>query len=163
MSRKPTKAAVAAATLPVNSNWEQLIRIAPYSRELGLEHFSSGADWCVLKVPYAEKLIGYPETRILHGGVITALMDVAFGLAIFVRLGELRPMATLDLRIDYLKPATPDLDVLGGAVCYKLSTELAFVRGCAYHDTPEDPIATSIAIFMFTGGPVISLDGVVKP
>jgi len=67
-------------------------------------------------------------------------------------------MATLDLRIDYLKAATPGREIFGGAVCYKLGHELAFVRGCAYHDTPDDPIATSSAIFMFTGGLVIALD-----
>ncbi|MES3015035.1 MAG: PaaI family thioesterase, partial [Pseudomonadota bacterium] len=108
MSTKLAKAARAAPSSALDARWRQLTRISPYSRELGLELAHAGADWCVLRVPYAEKLIGYPETRVLHGGVITALMDVAFGLAIFVRLGELRPMATLDLRIDYLKPATPD-------------------------------------------------------
>lgn len=163
MSSKPAKAAPAASSHALDARWQRLIRISPYSRELGLELAHIGADWCVLRVPYAEKLIGYPETRVLHGGVITALMDVAFGLSIFVRSGELRPMATLDLRIDYLKPATPDRDVLGGAVCYKVNPELAFVRGCAYHDTPDDPIATSIAIFMFTGGPAIPLGEGVAP
>ena len=65
---------------------------------------------------------------------------------------------TLDLRIDYLKAATPGREIFGGAACYKLGHELAFVRGGAYHDTPDDPIATSSAIFMFTGGPVSALD-----
>ncbi|WP_418319811.1 PaaI family thioesterase [Piscinibacter sakaiensis] len=163
MNTNAANATPAAPSGALDARWRQLTRISPYSRELGLELAHVGVDWCVLRVPYAEKLIGYPETRVLHGGVITALMDVAFGLSIFVRLGELRPMATLDLRIDYLKPATPDRDVLGGAVCYKLSSELAFVRGCAYHDTPDDPIATSIAIFMFTGGPPISLEKAGQP
>jgi uncharacterized protein (TIGR00369 family) len=138
--------------------WRQITAISPYSRELGLELQSVQPDWCVIKVPYDERLVGNPRTQVLHGGVVTALLDSCYGLAIFVRMNQLRAMATLDLRIDYLKPATPGRHVLGGAVCYKLSTELAFVRGCAYHDSPDDPIATSVAIFMFTGGPVISLE-----
>lgn len=142
--------------------WQQITLISAYSRELKLSLHSVKPEWCVIKVPYDEQLIGNPNTRVLHGGVITALMDSCYGLAIFVRMGELRPLATLDLRIDYLKPATPGRDVLGGAVCYKRNAELAFVRGCAYHDTPDDPIATSIAIFMFTGGPVLSLDEALK-
>jgi uncharacterized protein (TIGR00369 family) len=137
--------------------WQQITVISPYSRELGLTLHSVRPEWCVIKVPYDERLVGNPKTRVLHGGVVTALLDSCYGLAIFVRMNKLRGMATLDLRIDYLKPATPGRDVLGGAVCYKLSNDLAFVRGSAYHDTPDDPIATSAAIFMFTGGPVISL------
>lgn len=138
--------------------WQQITVISPYSRELGLSLHSVRTDWCVIKVPYDPRTIGNPESGVVHGGVITALLDSCYGLAIFVRMSKLRPMATLDLRIDYLKPATPGRDILGGAVCYKLGHELAFVRGTAYHDSPDDPIATSSAIFMFTGGPVISLE-----
>lgn len=138
--------------------WQQITVISPYSRELGLAPHSVRPDWCVIRVPYDPRTIGNPESGVVHGGVITALLDSCYGLAIFVRMDKLRPMATLDLRIDYLKPATPGRDILGGAVCYKLGHELAFVRGSAYHDSPDDPIATSAAIFMFTGGPVISLD-----
>jgi uncharacterized protein (TIGR00369 family) len=138
--------------------WQQITAISPYSRELGLRLHSVRPDWCVIQAPYDPRTIGNPESGVVHGGVITALLDSCYGLAIFVRMDKLRPMATLDLRIDYLKPATPGRDILGGAVCYKLGHELAFVRGTAYHDSPDDPIATSAAIFMFTGGPVISLD-----
>ena len=146
----------------VVQKWQQITVISPYSRELGLTLHSVQPEWCVIKVPYEERLIGNPKTRVIHGGVITALLDSCYGLAIFVRMTKLRGMATLDLRIDYLKPATPGRDIRGCAVCYKLNNELAFVRGCAYHDTPDDPIATSAAIFMFTGGPVISLEEAFK-
>lgn len=138
--------------------WQQITRIAPHSREIGLALRSVDPDWCVISVMPDERLVGNTTSGVVHGGVITTLLDSCYGLAVFVRMGELRPMATLDLRIDYLKPATPGREVLGGSVCYKLGHELAFVRGCAYHDDPSDPIATSAAIFMFTGGPVMSLD-----
>ncbi|MET0541547.1 MAG: PaaI family thioesterase [Variovorax sp.] len=142
---------------PLVRKWQQITVISPYSRELGLQLHAARPDWCVIRAPYDARTIGNPETGVVHGGVITALLDSCYGLAIFVRMANLRPMATLDLRIDYLKPATPGRDILGGAFCYKLGHELAFVRGAAYHDSLDDPIATSSAIFMFTGGPVISL------
>lgn len=136
--------------------WKKFAHVSPYNRELGLLPHSVRPDWCVLKVDYKDSLVGDPNTRVLHGGVITALLDAAFGFAIFVKIPQIRPMATLDLRIDYLKPATPDKAVLGGAVCYKLTPDLAFVRGCAYHESPDDPIATAVGIYMFTtGSPVI--------
>jgi uncharacterized protein (TIGR00369 family) len=112
----------------------------------------------VIQVNPDGRVVGNRASGVVHGGVITALLDSCYGLAIFVRMNVLRAMATLDLRIDYLKAATPGREIYGGAVCYKLGHELAFVRGAAYHDSPDDPIATSSAIFMFTGGPVISLE-----
>ena len=57
-------------------------------------------------------------------------------------------MATLDLRIDYMKPATPNEDLLVTAECFKETKTIAFVRATAYHDSPDDPVATSIAAFM---------------
>lgn len=138
--------------------WQEFANISPYSRELGLMPHSVQPDWCVLKVNYKDSLVGDPTTRVLHGGVITALLDATFGFSIYAKMPQLRPMATLDLRIDYLKPATPDKAVLGGAVCYKLTPDLAFVRGCAYHASPDDPIATAVAIFMFTEGPTVIRD-----
>ena len=132
------------------------------ARELGLRLHGVESDWCVIKVLPDERLVGNPASGVVHGGVITALLDSCYGLAIFVKLNRLRPMATLDLRIDYLKPATPGREIFGGAVCYKLGHELAFVRGAAYHDSPDDPIATSSAIFMFTEGPVIALEDALK-
>ena len=138
--------------------WEPITRIAPHSRELGLQLHRVDPDWCVMKVMPDARLVGNPETGVVHGGVITALLDSCYGLAIFLRMLKLRPMATLDLRIDYLKAATPGREIFGGAVCYKLGHELAFVRGCAYHDGPDDPIATSAASFMFTAGPVMPID-----
>lgn len=140
------------------ARWAQITRIAPHSREIGLKLRSVDPDWCVISVMPDARLVGNTETGVVHGGVVTTLLDSCYGLAVFVRMGALRPMATLDLRIDYLKPAAPGREVLGGSVCYKLGHELAFVRGCAYHDSPADPIATSAAIFMFTGGPVLPLE-----
>ncbi len=133
----------------IAQRWGTYAHISPYNRELGLLPHSVRPDWCVLKVEYTRSLVGDPNTRVLHGGVITALLDAAFGFSIFVKLPQRRAMATLDLRIDYLKPATPDKAVLGGAVCYKLTADLAFVRGCAYHESADDAIATAVGIYMF--------------
>ena len=58
---------------------------------------------------------------------------------------------TLDLRIDYLKPATPPKPVIAKATCYKLTKSVAFVRAVAYHDEEDDPIASSASTFMLTG------------
>ena len=76
------------------------------------------------------QLIGYPDTGVIHGGVITTLMDTASGCAvvcsIFDKFRSLEISPTLDLRVDYMKPAEPFKPVYGFAQCYKLSSSVAF-------------------------------------
>ena len=127
------------------------LEAVPHIRALGLQIEDAGPDGVVLRLPYQDKLIGDPESGVLAGGAITSLLDTAAGAAVFVSLPEVRPIATLDLRIDYLKPATPGEDVLAKVQCYRLTRWIAFVRGLAYHRDPDDPIANCAATFMATG------------
>ena len=100
------------------------------------------------RLPWQEELVGDPEHRILHGGCITTLIDSAFGYALFAwGDGQLPDIATLDLRIDYLKPAKPDLDVVATAEVYRVTNSIAFLRAEACQ-TEGDPIANAVATFM---------------
>lgn len=107
-------------------------------------------DGPVMRVPYAPELVGDPDTGVIHGGVITALLDSASGHAVraTVELGETNSIATLDLRIDYMRPARPGADLLAEADCHRVTRNVAFVRAVAYEETPDDPIATSVGTFM---------------
>jgi uncharacterized protein (TIGR00369 family) len=132
----------------VRENPQLLIAHIPHAQAIGLTVLEARPDEARLKVPYAETLVGNPETGVVHGGVITTLLDNAGGTAVILALEQPRSIATLDLRIDYMKPATPGRDIVGYCHCYKVTRNVAFVRGVAYHDTAEDPIATMVATFM---------------
>lgn len=125
-----------------------LIEHVPQAQALGLkvENGARGQAW--LSVPYSEELIGDIETGVLHGGVITTLLDNACGIAVQLALPERMAIATLDLRIDYMKPAIPKLDLNAHTHCYKVTKNIAFVRGAAYHEDENDPIATCVGTFM---------------
>lgn len=125
-----------------------LIQHVPHARALGLTIVDAkpGQSW--LSVPYDEKFIGNVDTGVIHGGVITTLLDNACGTAVQLALPERMSIATLDLRIDYMKPATPGLALTGHAHCYKVTRNIAFVRGTAYHSDETDPIATCVGTFM---------------
>jgi uncharacterized protein (TIGR00369 family) len=101
-----------------------------------------------LRLPWSEKLVGNPETGVVHGGVITAMLDQACGMAIGSALDTPMGMATLDLRIDYMKPATPREDILIESECLKITHEIAFARARAFHTSLEDPIAIATGTFM---------------
>ena len=121
-----------------------------HNRLLGLAYVAHGPDWFDLRLPYADGLVGDPETGVLASGPIVSLMDMATSMAVWTRVGTFRPQATLDLRIDYLRPAAPGRAVIGHGECYRLTRRIAFVRGHAHDGDPGDPVAHVAGTFMFT-------------
>lgn len=127
---------------------DHIMSRTPHAMAMGIELIDAAQDGARMKIPYAPHLVGDPETGVVHGGVITTLLDHASGLAVMCAVTDFISIATLDLRIDYHAPATPNRDILCHAHCYKLTKSIAFVRGTAYHETPDDPIAASVGAFM---------------
>lgn len=123
-------------------------RAIPHNAALGLEVIELGESRVCIRLPYRDQLAGNPDTGVLHGGAITALLDAACGAAVYMKHRRPLAMATLDLRIDYLKPASPARHVLAEAECYKLTRNVAFVRGIAFHDDRHDPIASCSGTFV---------------
>src|SRR5258706_8627726 len=71
------------------------------------------------------------------------MLDESCGMAVQLALDGTRAIATLDLRIDYQKPATPGLDIKAHSVCYRVTRSIAFVRSTAYQESEDDPVATA--------------------
>ena len=126
------------------------VRRAGHSGALGIEYHDHGADWIELSLPYAEHLVGMAESGILASGPIISLMDMATSLAIWVRLGTFRHQATLDLRVDYLRPARPGNTIIGRGICYGVTRSVGFVRGFAHDGDAASPVASVTGTFMFT-------------
>lgn len=125
----------------------------PHNKALGMELLELERGEAKFRLPYDAKLVGNPDTGVLHGGAITALLDAASGASVFAALTDWVPIATLDLRIDYLRAAEPGRDVVCHATCYKRTRNVAFTRAIAYHDDPADPIASSVGTFMLSTKP----------
>ena len=113
---------------------------------LQLDRTAPGEAWSSL--PYRPVFVGDTQTGVLHGGVVTAMLDESCGLAVQLALDGTRAIATLDLRIDYQKPATPGLDIKAHSVCFRVTRSIAFVRSTAYQESEDDPVATATACFM---------------
>jgi len=105
-----------------------------------------------LRVPYGPHLVGDPDTGVVHGGVITGMLDHTCGMAVSAALNEPMPIATLDLRIDYMKPAAPGADIFAEAECVKIGHDVAFVRGLAHQGSRAEPIALCTGAFMLIRG-----------
>jgi uncharacterized protein (TIGR00369 family) len=131
---------------------EHMVASVPQAAALGFRFVSAGDGKGSIEAPWREDLVGDPDTQVIAGGVVTSLLDHTCGLAI-TSAAETVPFstATLDLRIDYMRPAAPRAGVTAEAHCYKVTRSIAFVRAQAWDADPSDPIATVQAAFVLNG------------
>lgn len=126
----------------------QLARNVGHGRALGLEYRDSGPNWMELALPWREELVGVSETGVLASGAIVSLIDTASGGSVWMKLGHFVPIVTLDLRLDYMRPAGKGETVIARCECVKMTRKIAFIRGIAHGGDPARPIAHSAATFM---------------
>jgi uncharacterized protein (TIGR00369 family) len=132
---------------------------ASHNGWLGLRYHAHGADWVELELPWRPDLVGEAEREVLASGPIVSLLDMASGLAIWTATGVFRPIATLDLRVDYVRAAAPRGAVFGRATCYRVTRSAAFVHGIAHEGDPGEPVARMQAVFMAIASDPRSLPG----
>lgn len=118
---------------------------------LGIRYHAHGADWVELSLPWHADLVGDPDSGVLASGPIITLMDMATSFAVWQKRETFVAHATLDLRVDYLRPARPGRTVIGRGECYHLTRAISFVRGQAHDGDPADPLAHVAGTFMLTG------------
>lgn len=130
---------------------EQFIEAIPHSRALGMTLTDVGEGSAEISMDYDPRFVGDPRTGVIHGGAVSALMDTCCGAAAMSHPGNPGGTATIDLRIDYMRPATPGQRVRALAECYHITRNVAFVRARALDDDPEHPVATATGTFTVEG------------
>lgn len=126
----------------------RFLDVLPHAHELGMRVHAVSAEAAELELPYQPCLLGDPEHGLLHPGVITSVIDTASGLAVFAQLGNFEPIATLDLRVDYLRPGLAGHTLRVRAECYRMTPLIAFVRAQAWQADRQAPVAVSQSVFM---------------
>lgn len=124
-----------------------VFRNAPHHLALGIELTDISPASASARLPYQPQFVGNPITGVVHGGVVTTLLDTVGGVAVMTALDAKVTVATLDLRIDYLRPSHANEDIFATVSCYKITTHVAFARGTAFNGDPDDPIAAMSATF----------------
>lgn len=122
-----------------------------HCRHLGIQVVEAAENHLLLTLPYSEQIVGNPDSRVIHGGAITTLMDTASGSVILCALPEFELCPTLDLRVDYMRPAQPDMPVLARAETYRVTRNIIFTRCVAYQEDSSDSVADCVATFMRIG------------
>jgi len=125
----------------------QFIEAIPHAQELGMMLTNIGDGTAEISMPYDVKLIGDPDTGVIHGGAVSALMDTCCGAAVMSHPEAPGGTATIDLRIEYMRAATPGQAITTKATCHHISRNVAFVRAVAMDEDQERPVATATAAF----------------
>lgn len=129
----------------------QFIHAIPHCAALGITVVDVSAGAATLALPYAPHLVGDPSSGVIAGGAVSVLMDTACATAAVSHPGCGGVTATIDLRIDYMRAATPGQTITARAECHHVTQHVAFVRAVATDDG-DGPVATATGTFTVARG-----------
>lgn len=130
------------------SRFSRAMALHGHTGFIGMQYVGHGSNWVELAIPWREDLVGDPDTGVLASGPIISLLDNATSMSVWALRGSFQPQVTLDLRVDYMRAATPGRTVVAWAECYQLKQSMAFVRGIAHDGDIADPVAHAAGIFI---------------
>ncbi|MEO0944706.1 MAG: PaaI family thioesterase [Pseudomonadota bacterium] len=129
----------------------RFIEALPHCRALNMVLKRVADGEAVMSMPYDKRLVGDPATGVIHGGAVSTLMDTCGGTAVMAHNAGPATTATLNLRIDYMRAATPGQAITATATCYHLTRSVAFVRAVAMDEDTDKPVATAAGAFTVQG------------
>lgn len=119
----------------------------PFNRVLGIEVREVAVGRAVLAVPFRDELIGDPDRPALHGGVLSAVADTAGGCAVWTQVRETDRISTIDLRVDYLRPARLE-ELVVVATVLRVGNRVGVANVLLFHPSaPEAPVAEAKGVY----------------
>ena len=132
---------------------------APQAIAIGLRFVSAERGVALAVLPWRADLVGDAATGALSGGAIVTALDHVGGSATFSALAasgasDIAGIATLDLRIDHVRPSRRGETLTARAHCHRVTETVTFVRAAAFETDESDPVATMQAAFAVNRAPV---------
>ncbi|MEF8784713.1 MAG: PaaI family thioesterase [Haloarculaceae archaeon] len=112
----------------------------PFAEHLGIEVEHAADGEAIGRIPLESHHSSNSATAVAHGGVTSALADTVGAAAVMSESGAVTP--TIDMRIDYLAPATEDIRAEAEAL--RIGNSLGVARVELYaEDGEETHVATA--------------------
>lgn len=122
----------------------------PFARAAGMAAGAMSQGRASVTMQASDHWTGYATAGHIHPGCLTVLADTACGVAVGAAMNPIEPYATLDLRMDYLRPAKAGSALRCDAHCHRLSRSVAFVRGEVFQEGADEAVAAVNATFMLS-------------
>lgn len=128
---------------------ESVLTTPAYHKWLGLELASCAPGDVTVRMPYREEFLADVDSSYVHGGLLATLADIAGDFAFVSQLGVGVP--TVDLRIDYLRAARPEVALLGRGTVVRRGRKLG-VADVVVTDTDGREIAVGRGLYAMPPG-----------
>ncbi|WP_051284087.1 thioesterase family protein [Desulforegula conservatrix] len=128
----------------------------PFNKHIGLKIDTLTPDETIMRIDMDSHLIGNYSKNVLHGGVLSSIIDVTGGLMASVELlkriagstpeeiaKRLGGMATIDMRVDFLRPGKGSFFLAKGKVI-RCGARIALIQIDVFADN-ETHVATGLA------------------
>ena len=127
---------------------QRFMEAIPHAQALGIFFENIGSGTAEMHMHYDKKFVVDPQTGVIHGGAVFSLLDSCCGAAVLSHPEQKGLTATIDLRVDYMRPATPGQTIRARAHCYNMTRSVAFVSAVALDDNDDKPVATAAGAFV---------------
>jgi uncharacterized protein (TIGR00369 family) len=131
----------------------------PFNRLLGVHIDSMSFESARIRFDFREELVGNVYRQSLHGGVVSAVLDLTGGLVAFLsaaksaagdtlqeKLEKLANVGTIDMRVDYLRPGT-GRHFVSSAYLLRSGNKVAVTR-MELHDDEDTLIAVGTGAYL---------------
>lgn len=132
---------------PADILFENYPEVFPHCAAMGMRVVQRQPE-VVVEMPFQPHFIGDPERNLIHNSVVASAADNATGMAVVDALPGLEAVATLDLHVDYLKPALGGKPLYSAGECYRITENIAFARATIWQDDRDEPVAKAVGTFM---------------
>lgn len=121
-------------------------RTCPFNAWLGIRVVAASEAGVELEAPWRDELVGSPDVRTMHGGVLAAIVETTAGLSLLAVLGRAGP--AIDLRVDYHRPVRSG-PLRGRGRVLRAGGTITSVESFV-HDADERLVASGRAVFLVT-------------
>lgn len=139
---------------PSDADWRRaltrFVTVIPHTRELGLEVLEVTPVVTIMRLPWCDDLLGDSVRGLVHGGVLTMLLDTVCGSAVLPALPAPEVCPTLDLRVDHFRPGVAGRAILAEAHVVRVTESVVFTEGTLWQEAGR-PLARGIGNFVRLG------------